>query len=75
MLGEAFSSSAAVSPNAAPGRPLATKRYMKLKVIEPVLHTVKLGSSPSSCAPCLVTCDHRSLPIGVYQSTLSLHTN
>ncbi len=48
MLGEALSSSAAVRPKAAPSRPLATKRYRKLKVITKVLRTVKLGSSPSS---------------------------
>jgi hypothetical protein len=58
MLGEAFSSSAATRPNADPSTPLATKRYRKLKVIEMVLQTVKLGSSPSSCTPCLITCDN-----------------
>ena len=47
MLGEAFSSSAAMRPNADPSRPLATKRYRKLQVIEMVLRTVKLESSPS----------------------------
>lgn len=67
MLGEAFSSSAAVRPKAAPSRPLAIKRYRKLKVIEMELRTVKLGSSPSSCAPCSVTCDG-------YSSTKNLCT-
>ena len=51
MLGEALSSKAAVRPKAAPSRPLATKRYRKLKVIAMEVRTVRLGSSPSSCTP------------------------
>ena len=49
MLGEAFSSKAAVSPKAAPNSPLATNRYKKLMVIRTQVRTVKLGVSPSSC--------------------------
>ncbi len=55
MLGEALSSSAAVRPNAAPSKPLATKRYRKLKVIAIELFTVRLGLSPSSCEACSVS--------------------
>ena len=44
-----MSSSAAVRPKAAPSKPLATKRYRKLKVIAIEVFTVRLGSSPSSC--------------------------
>ena len=49
MLGDALRSRAAVKPKAAPSRPLATKRYRKLKVIRTAVRTVRLGSSPSSC--------------------------
>ncbi len=50
-----MSSSAAVRPNAAPSRPLATKRYRKLKVMAIELLTVRLGLSPSSCEACSVS--------------------
>ena len=43
-----MSSRAAVRPKAAPSRPLATKRYRKLKVMTMVVRTVRLGVSPSS---------------------------
>lgn len=66
MLGEALSSRAAVKPKAAPRRPLATKRYRKLKVIRIAVRNVRLGSSPSSCKQ---VHSLRNLPLCMQQTT------